>query len=397
MLIERSNLERLMESAQLEAIVATDPPTVAALAGYRSWLDGQFRQFMVRPCDSGELIRSYAVFVPGDLPVALILDPLFVRDAASAGADCWTYGDPARAALAGASAHFRPTPEEAISSVLHERGVAAGRIGVEVEGMPSGWRDVLATHCPGAILRDCTVLLRVARAVKSDTHIEQLRSVTRASNRALAAALGLARPGARLGELTDAYAAAAGAEGAAIEHFALSHGGRGIAADRNLRLTADMVSYLDHGCRTPLAASDAGTTLHLRELSRVEEDAFSALQGALAEAAGLLASHATSSAVYGAMEESLAAFPDAIPQGHGLGVEIREYPLLLPRTEDRLLDECIDVSADLELETGMVVNLEASLFGLGDASVHIEETYIVTKDGAEQLAPVEEISCLVAG
>ena len=59
MLIERSNLERLMASAGLDAIIATDPATVAALAGYRSWLDGQFRQFMVSPWGSGDLIRSH--------------------------------------------------------------------------------------------------------------------------------------------------------------------------------------------------------------------------------------------------------------------------------------------------------------------------------------------------
>src|SRR5262249_37750728 len=84
----RSNLERLMASAGLDAIIATDPATVAALAGYRSWLDGRFRQFMVSPRGSGDLIRTYAIFIAGDRPVAAIVDALFARDAASAGAEC---------------------------------------------------------------------------------------------------------------------------------------------------------------------------------------------------------------------------------------------------------------------------------------------------------------------
>jgi Xaa-Pro aminopeptidase len=89
------------------------------------------------------------------------------------------------------------------------------------------------------------------------------------------------------------------------------------------------------------------------------------------------------------MSSSIGAFPDAIVQGHGIGVEIREYPLLVPAADRRLRDECVDISADLQLRAGMVVNLEASLFGLGDASLHMEETFIITESGAEALVQDE--------
>jgi Xaa-Pro aminopeptidase len=388
-LIERSNLERLMASAGLDAVIATDPATVAALAGYRTWLDGQFRQFMVRPWASGDLVRTYAVFAAGDRPVAAIVDALFARDAASAGVECWTYGDPARAALVDAGAGFGRTPEEAIALVLKNRGVANALIGLEAEGVPPQWRELLAERCPSATLRDCTTLFRLARGIKSAAHIARLRQVTDTSANALAAALEIARPGVRLGELADAYAEAAAGRGAAIEHFALSHLGRGIATDRSMTLTADTVTYLDHGCRTPLAVSDAGTTLGLRELTRNERRARSALEAALSAGHELLASHATSSAVHRAMSESLAEFPDAIVQGHGVGTDIREYPILVPPVDDRLRDECVDVAADLELQAGMVVNLEASLFGFENASLHTENTYLVTETGAELLVASE--------
>jgi Xaa-Pro aminopeptidase len=164
-----------------------------------------------------------------------------------------------------------------------------------------------------------------------------------------------------------------------------------------MRLTADTVTYLDHGCRTALAVSDAGTTLRLRSLRREERLAHSALKAALSAGYECLVSHATSSAVHRAMSETLGAFPDAIVQGHGVGLEIREYPLLVPTRDQRLRDECIDVSADLELRAAMVVNLEASLFGLGDASLHMEETYLVTENGAEALASSEIDGEVVGG
>jgi len=378
-----------MASAGLDAIIATDPATVAALTGYRSWLDGQFRQFMVSPWGSGDLIRSYAIFTAGDRPVVAIIDALFARDAAAAGAECWMYGDPARAALVDVRAGFSRTHEEAIARVLEDRGVADANIGLEADGLRPQWRELLAAQCPNATLRDCTTLLRLARSIKSAAHIALIRKVTGTAADALAAALEIARPGARLGELADAYAEAAGSRGAAIEHFARAHRGRGIATDRSMRLSADTVTYLDHGCRTALAVSDAGTTLHLRSLTHDERLARSALDAALSAGYELLASHATSSAVHKAMSARVGAFPDAIVQGHGVGVEIREYPLLVPTVDNRLRDECVDVSADLELKAGMVVNLEASLFGLGEACLHKEETYLITENGADSLAQSE--------
>jgi Xaa-Pro dipeptidase len=388
LLIERSHLERLMESARLDALVATDPASVAALTGYRSWLDGQLREFMVRPGGSGDLIRSYAVFVPSKDSV-LIVDPLFVLDAASTGLACWTHGDQERAALAGATNRWSSTAEVAIASVLREQGVSESDVGVEFEGMPPSWRELLGKESPRTLLRDCTALLRASRAVKSSIHIEQIRTTAQVSNRALAAALLLARPGCTLGELADAYASAASSATAIPDHFALSHGGRGIATRRDLKLTADTVSYLDHGCRSGLAVSDAGTTLRLRPLGPRESSAYAALYEAAGTGAELLAPGVRSSDAYGSMRQALTALPDAIPQGHGLGIEIREYPLLSTGGESRLSDECIDIDADLELAPGMIVNLEASLFGLGNASLHVELTYLVTDTGAEQLAPFE--------
>src|SRR5262249_8812434 len=233
------------------------------------------------------------------------------------------YGDPARAALVDASAGFSRTPEAAIARVLDDRGLADANIGLEADGLRAQWRELLAAQCPNATLRDCTTLLRLARSIKSAAHIAHIRKVTGTAADALAVALEIARPGARLGELADAYAEAAGSRGAAIEHFALAHRGRGIATDRSMTLTADTVTYLDHGCRTALAVSDAGTTLRLRGLTRDERLAHSALEAALSAGYELLASHATSSAVHKAMNESLSAFPDAIVQGHGMGAEIR--------------------------------------------------------------------------
>ena len=73
------------------------------------------------------------------------------------------------------------------------------------------------------------------------------------------------------------------------------------------------------------------------------------------------------------------------PQGHGIGLQAREYPLVGPSSRARIRDECVDLPGDLELEARMVVNLEAATFLPGVASLHVERSFVVGPRGAEPL------------
>ena len=77
----------------------------------------------------------------------------------------------------------------------------------------------------------------------------------------------------------------------------------------------------------------------------------------------------------------------SFPHGHGLGVELRDYPILVADNGLRITDDCVDVPSDLPLEEGMVINLEAGVFMPGIASLHIEQSFVVTSDGSRLLVP----------
>ncbi len=62
--------------------------------------------------------------------------------------------------------------------------------------------------------------------------------------------------------------------------------------------------------------------------------------------------------------------------GHGVGLEVDEYPFLAPRL-------------DRPLEEGMVFALEPKIFHPGAGLTGIEDTYIVTEDGLERLTVTE--------
>jgi Xaa-Pro aminopeptidase len=70
------------------------------------------------------------------------------------------------------------------------------------------------------------------------------------------------------------------------------------------------------------------------------------------------------------------------PTGHGIGLEVRGYPIVVPDTGLRIADDTVGVPADVLLEEGMVVNLEVTQFIPGVGSLEVEVTTLVTGSGA---------------
>jgi Xaa-Pro dipeptidase len=93
------------------------------------------------------------------------------------------------------------------------------------------------------------------------------------------------------------------------------------------------------------------------------------------------------SLVQATMQEALAeaGITESFPHGHGVGLEVRDYPVIVPDSGLVIRDDCVELAFDLELEPGMVVNLEAPFFTLGRRSVHCEQTFVITADGCEPL------------
>ena len=85
------------------------------------------------------------------------------------------------------------------------------------------------------------------------------------------------------------------------------------------------------------------------------------------------------------------------PHGHGIGLEVRDYPILVPNNGLRIKDDCIDIPSDLELETGMVVNFEAGFFIRGYGAYQNEQSFVLTEAGAEHISPQNRDVPIVAG
>jgi Xaa-Pro aminopeptidase len=395
-----------MSRANVDALIATSPINVTYLTDYYAWLDPLMLEYMARPGASSAPAPPFAL-LPREGDPALVVVPIFAANATDLWVqDLYCFGDPGvdltfrsqaetelekrlRRVLASSSSF--PTAVDALTAAIKDRGLTEGRLGIELDGLPTPLRDRLRQALPAAELLDCSNLLRLLRAVKSADEINRLRRAAEISEGAVMEALQAAGPGVPISDLIGRYRASIAQMGADFDHFAYAPRGMGIATEPDYELTSNDVMYVDFGCKYRYVCSDSGTTLVVDEWTEELERMFRAVRASMDAGIRALRPGVRSSTVQRAMQEAMAERGISItyPHGHSLGLAIRDYPILVPATGLPIKDDCIDVSSDLVLEPNMVINLEAPILIFGLGSVHLEQTFLITERGAEPLIPQE--------
>jgi Xaa-Pro aminopeptidase len=177
--------------------------------------------------------------------------------------------------------------------------------------------------------------------------------------------------------------------GAEFEHFLFGVGGVGAATETQFRLRKDEVLLVDFGCIAGRYFADTGMTLALAEPTTVIVNAYAALNDCVQSGMAAIRPGNRASDVHRAMSDAAAAagLTAVAPEGHGIGLDVRDYPIIAPNNGRALADECISIASDLTLETGMVINLEAAQFRPGSASLQCERSLVVTTTGVRDLIP----------
>jgi Xaa-Pro aminopeptidase len=175
--------------------------------------------------------------------------------------------------------------------------------------------------------------------------------------------------------------------GARLDHFIAAPVGIGLQEMPEYRLGPGDVLYVDYGCVYEHYYSDNGTTLVLGDWPPEMERRYAVLRQGLQAGTELLRPGVRASQIRQAMIDALASggVHGSNAHGHGIGLEVRDYPIVMPATDLRIHDECVDVSSDVPLEAGMVVNLELPLYLFGVGSLHMEQTFLVTATGCRRL------------
>jgi Xaa-Pro dipeptidase len=406
MLLNRERALSFMHDHELDAIVAASPVNVRYFSNYACWLAPLFREYMSSPGASSDLSqRNFAVF-PADGEPAIVVEAMFAATAAGSWVqDVHVVGDGGFEVPANTSAlpddlqriadavrsGGGASAVDALVDALRERGLDGARIGIDLGGLSARTARELPDRLPRAQLLDCTNLIRLIRAVKSETELARLEHAAVIAEAAVQEALATIHAGSTAGEAIERFRAEIAGTGAEFDHFALGPRGVGITTESEYTFTERDVMYLDYGCVYQGYFSDTGTTISVGSPPEPVRKRHRALRDCLTAGSEAIRPGATGSKVCSAMWDALNAHgvEHSSPHGHGIGLDVRDYPIIVPNNGLRIQDDCTDIPSDLPFEAGMAVNLEAAIFVLGEASIHTEQSYVVTADGARSLTEQE--------
>jgi Xaa-Pro dipeptidase len=403
-LFNRPRALEYMRRCDLDALVATSPINVTYFSGYHCWSDRLVKEYMIAPGGLDRLAqRSFALFARDSDP-ALVVTPVFAVNAADIWVkDLYTFGGTGLDAAAAppADARLKPilerlqaparpaTPVDALVAALADRGLDEARVGLEMQGLDPAVKEALARALPRATLLDASNLILLVRMAKTDGELARLRRAAEINEIAAFDSLAAAVPGTRMSDVVQRFRVGVAELGADVDHFAYGMDGVGIGLEPEYLLTRDDVLFVDFGCVFGHYLSDGGTTLAMAEPSADLRARHAAIGRCLDAGLAAVRPCAKSSAVRDEMWRVLqdSGFTASFPHGHAIGLELREYPILVADNGLRIQDDCVDEPSDVPLEAGMVINLEAAMFVPGAGSVHMEKSFVVTDGGSEPLIP----------
>ncbi len=272
---------------------------------------------------------------------------------------------------------FETTPMQAVAEVLAENGLAKGRIGCELDFLPSAYARDLQQRLPQMHVQPCDALLMHIRMIKTTRELAVLSHAARATAKAILATFATARAGEderSLMRRLSTHILQSGAERVPFVHI---YGGANAAGphmgptDRALRegdlVKADaggsFASYLSNIGRTAVVGRPGA------ELAKV----WASLSGIHASAMDMLRPGITGREVYAAVSERYrnAGFElRHSNNGHGIGLEVHERPIIGPWE-------------DVPYAPGMVTTVETRLKLSPAESLHLEDLVLITGAGAE--------------
>jgi Xaa-Pro dipeptidase len=390
-LLPWARLRRLLEAERLDAVIASTPENVTYLSDYWGLSHWARRATQVYAVAWNEGERSVDVVVPAAL-ADLVTDAVAEHSRAHGygrfviGAEDTLEPAEARIALLADDASRRE-PQHVLAELLRG-GLISGRVAVEAAGLPAGAAELLADGLPDIEFVAAEPLLQSCRAVKSAREITLLAEAARICERAVSAALAHLAAGASELELARHFQASLVAEGALPETTVLGTGRR--SALPNALPVAKSVERgeivrFDVGCRYGHYVSDIARTVVVGEPTDEQAGLYRALSHGLEAAArllrpGIAAGELFAAAVEAVREHGLPSY-ERTHCGHGIGIANYDLPQITANSEDLL-------------EPGMVVCLETPYYRLGRFGLQVEDTFVVTADGAERFthAPQELLS-----
>ena len=358
--------QRLMTSNGLDALLLTTEPEVRYFTGYltRFWESPTRPWFLVVP-QSGK-------------PIAII---------PSIGADlmCSTWIDDVRT---WSSPDLADDGVSLLSQALVELAGPKGNAGLPMSHETHLRMPLVDYHRLGAnvapiTLRDDAGIMRSLRLIKSPSEIEKIQQACSIAGNAFQTVPKFAHPGTALEDVFREFQISCLQQGADwVSYLAGGAGPDGytdvISPATQTPLDSGDILMLDTGLVWDGYFCDFDRNFAIGKPSAIASDAHQKLLEAVNEAAQIAKPGVSASDLFHVMNRILTggeSISEAGRLGHGLGMQLTEWPSLIPG------DHTV-------LQEGMVLTLEPGIETRhGRMMVH-EENIVITADGVEFLSPL---------
>lgn len=278
---------------------------------------------------------------------------------------------------------------DVLSACCPQGGQLGAMLGAETQlRMPANDFALLQRHLAPRHWVDAAPLMRTVRSIKSPAEINKTRFVCEVTAAGFDTLRDQLRPGMTEREACKILHLAMLNYGADLCPYLVSASGPGgydniIMGPTDRRLDAGDVLIIDTGARFDGYFSDFDRNFAITRADTAVQKAYDAAYRATEAGLHIAAPGCTTGELWQAMWSVLsqagALGNDVGRMGHGLGMQLTEWPSIVP-------------DGDVELRPGMVITLEPGMtFAPGKMMVH-EENLVITDTGCELLharAPAE--------
>ncbi len=367
--IDTKKLDRLMEEADLDALIVTSRHNV-------QYLLGGYRFFFFDAMEAIGVSRYLPVYVyrrgrPGDTLYIGNRMEGFEKElgsipAASIKAASWGTTD----AMGLAVDHIRTL------------GQGLKRIGIEPSFLPSDARQYLDSNLENTSLVDAQFVLERLRAIKTPAELDLVREASERVVQAMTATFRACEPGMTKYDVVDRLRREEHARDLVFEYCLIAAGNSHNRAPSNQRMQEGDVISLDSGGNYKgyigdlsrmgvLGRPDTELTELLQEIEDIQQRARHAIKpGALGGDIIAAGEDAVRRAPHGNVLDYTA---------HGIGLVSHEAP----RLTDHGPVPYPPYDADKPLQPGMVISIETALLHPTRGYIKLEDTLLVTAEGWE--------------
>lgn len=386
MLANIERLKRRMADDRLDGLVAATTENIQYLTGIRSvslHLHPYFGQcYAVITADAPE--RVTLVSSTGEIDQVLdsnveIVDAVnfgtFYREKYQDGA----LPEPEQRLQRLTNNPAEPNGAAALVSALKRLGLSGKRVGFDENGFRIGVEAALRVALPTTHFASAAAAFAWVRRVKTAEEIKRIRRAGLITEQAIEAAVSIARAGVTEHELYLEFNRSIASQGGRAEFTMIKFGRNSVGGQvlsNRTRLKAGDTIWFDVGCTCDGYWSDLARTFSFGEPSRRVSQLYKAMVAG--ECAGIAQTRPgmTGGQVFDltvkAVRENGEPRYRRHHVGHSIGAEVYEQPILAPGN-------------DVEIEAGMVMNIETPYYEFGIGAVHVENPFVVMAAGPNEL------------